>query len=104
MARRTRSSRVASVTDQLDDLSGVPRYIQVARVIASEIRVGTWEIGQPVPSQVQLSQRFGVAKATAARSHARLSEQGYVVAVPGVGMVVKPRSYWPKDEPDTLRP
>jgi DNA-binding GntR family transcriptional regulator len=82
------------MSDELDDLSGVPRYLQVAHVIESEIRSGTWKIGQPVPSQVQLSQRFGIAKATAARAHKHLADLGYLVAVPGVGMVVTPRDRW----------
>lgn len=82
------------MSGELDDLSGIPRYLQVAHVIESEIQSGTWEIGQPIQSQVQLSQRFGIAKATASRSHAWLAERGYVASVPGVGMVVTPRARW----------
>ena len=82
------------MTDDLDDLSGVPRYLQVARIIEAEIRAGTWPTGSPAPSRVILSDRFGVAKETAARAHAWLAQHGYVVAVPGVGMVVTPRERW----------
>jgi len=82
------------VPDDLDDLSGVPRYLQAARIIEREIQAGTWPEGSPVPSRLQLTQRFGIAQATAARAHAYLAEHGYVVAVPGVGMVVTPRSRW----------
>jgi DNA-binding GntR family transcriptional regulator len=85
------------MSDQLDDSSGIARYLQVAHVIEDEIKSGTWQIGHPVPSQVQLSQRFGIAKATAAKSHAWLAERGYVVAVPGVGMVVMQRERWKPD-------
>jgi len=84
------------VSDDLDDLSGVPRYQQVALILEREIRAGTWESGKPVPSRIQLTQRFGIAQATAARAHAWLAERGYVVAVPGVGMVVTPRDRWPR--------
>ncbi len=82
------------MTDDLDDLSGVPRYLQVARIIEAEIRAGTWPAGSPAPSRVTLAERFGVAKETAARAHAWLAQHGYVVAVPGVGMVVTPRERW----------
>lgn len=82
------------MTDDLDDLSGVPRYLQVARIIEAEIRAGTWQAGSPAPSRVTLADRFGVAKETAARAHAWLAQHGYVVAVPGVGMVVTPRERW----------
>jgi GntR family transcriptional regulator len=87
------------MSSELDDLSGKPRYLQIALIIESEIQSGSTEIGDPIPSQVQISQRFGVAKATAAKAHAWLAERGYVVAVPGVGMVVTPRERWKPDPP-----
>lgn len=80
--------------DELDDASGIPRFVQVARIVESEIRSGVWSPGSVVPSQVQLRDRYGIAKTTAGRAHARLTERGMIVAVPGVGMVVRPRSAW----------
>ena len=82
--------------DDLDDLSGVPRYLQAALIIEREIIAGTYTPGNPIPSRIALTQRFGIAQATAARTHAWLAERGYVVAVPGVGMVVTPSSRWPR--------
>lgn len=82
------------MTSELDDLSGVPRYLQVARVIESEIRSGRWEAGKPIQSRNLLAQRFGIAQMTAAKAHAWLADRGYVVAVPGVGMVVTPTDRW----------
>jgi DNA-binding GntR family transcriptional regulator len=92
----TWSTRVTIVPDDLDDLSGVPRYLQVARVIEAEIRAGQWAPGNAVPSRNQLAERFGVARETAARAHAWLTRAGYLVAVPGVGMVVTPANRWPE--------
>jgi len=83
--------------NDLDDLSGVPRYLQAARILETEIIAGTWPIGSPIPSRIALGQRFGIAQATAGRVHAWLAERGYVVAVPGVGMVVTPRDRWSAD-------
>ena len=83
--------------DDLDDLSGVPRYLQVARIIEAEIKAGQWPPGQPVPSRNQLAERFGIARETAARAHSSLARAGYLVAVPGVGMVVTPTERWQKD-------
>src|SRR5260370_189691 len=80
-----------------DDLSGVPRYLQVARIVEAEIRAGQWSPGQAVQSRNQLAQRFGIARETAARAHAWLAKAGYLVAVPGVGMVVAPAERWPQD-------
>jgi DNA-binding GntR family transcriptional regulator len=86
------------MADALDDTSGIPRFVQVARIVESEIRSGVWNPGAVVPSQVQLQQRFGIAKTTAGRAHARLAERGFIVAAPGVGMVVRARSVWAAPE------
>ena len=83
--------------DDLDDLSGVPRYRQIARVIEAEIRAGKPAPGERAPSRAYLAQTFGVARETAARAHHHLVELGYLVAVPGVGMVVTPQNRWPED-------
>ena len=85
--------------DDLDDLSGVPRYLQVARMIEAEIIAGQWTPGHTVQSRNQLATRFGIARETAARAHAWLVTAGYLVAVPGVGMVVTPKDRWPHDGP-----
>lgn len=79
------------VADELDDLSGEPRYIQVARILEREIRAGQWK---QAPSQIRLHQRFGIAKATAGKVHALLADHGYLAAVPGIGMVVTPADRW----------
>ena len=80
--------------DDLDDLSGVPRYLQVGRLLEAEIRAGQWAPGQAVQSRNQLAERFGIARETAARAHAWLVRAGYLVAVPGVGMMVTPTERW----------
>ena len=76
-------------------MSGVPRYLQAALILERQIRAGTWAPGTPAPSRVQLTQRFGIAQATAAKAHAWLADRGYLVTVPGVGMVVTPPNRWP---------
>lgn len=83
---------------ELDDLSGVPRYAQIAHAIEREIRSGQWAPGKPAPSRAQIAQRWGVAKETAAHAHRWLAERGYLVSVAGVGMVVTPKDRWP-DKP-----
>jgi DNA-binding GntR family transcriptional regulator len=84
--------------EELDDLSGVPRYLQVARLVESEIRNGTWQPGKPVPSRADLVQRFGIARETAGSAHRWLAERGYLVNVPGIGMLVTPPARWPDQE------
>ena len=80
--------------DDLDDLSGVPRYLQIARAVEADIRNGVLAPGHAVPSRNDLAGRYGVARETAARAHHWLASRGYVVPVPGVGMVVAPSDRW----------
>ena len=82
----------------IDDLSGLPRYVQVAQIVATEIRAGKWPPGSSAPSRQQLADRFGIARETAARAHRMLAEQGYLVSVPGIGMAVTPPDRWPTDQ------
>jgi DNA-binding GntR family transcriptional regulator len=90
-------SRTGAACGCYHDLSGVPQYLQVARIIEAEIRSGQWTPGNAVPSRNQLAERFGIARETAARAHAWLQPKRVtLVAVPGVGMVVTPTSRWPK--------
>jgi GntR family transcriptional regulator len=85
---------VAMPADELDDFSGIARYMQIARIVEAEIRAGTWQQGSVGPSRTTLAQRFGVAGETARRAQAWLAERGYLVNVPGVGMVVTPPDRW----------
>jgi GntR family transcriptional regulator len=82
----------------IDDLAGIPRYIQVARIIENEIRTGIWKPGGVIPSQNQLSQRFGIARTTAGKAAQLLAARGLVSAVAGIGMVVTPRNRWADPE------
>lgn len=85
-------------TDDLDNLSGVPRWLQIANVVESEIREGVWLPGHVAPSRNTLMQRFGVAGETARHALTHLASLGYLAGVPGVGMVVRPEANWPKGD------
>lgn len=80
------------------DLTSVPRYRQIAARVEAEIRAGVWAPGTPAPSKNALVQRYGVAGETARKAQALLADLGYLVSVPGVGMVVTPREQWPEQE------
>jgi DNA-binding GntR family transcriptional regulator len=88
------------MTDGLDDFSGIPRYVQIGTAVEREIRDGKWQPGNPAPSRTVLMQRFGVASETAKRAQRWLAERGYVVTVPGIGVVVTPSDRWPDSSQD----
>jgi DNA-binding GntR family transcriptional regulator len=75
--------------EDYDPLAPVPRYRQIATILAARIESGELEPDRPVPSEAQLQKEFGVARATARRAIAVLREQGLVVTVPGMGTYVK---------------
>jgi DNA-binding GntR family transcriptional regulator len=83
---------------KIDDLSGIPRYLQIARIVEADIRSGRLEPGNPAPSRNFLAETYGVARETAARAHHWLAERGYLVAVAGIGMVVTPPGRWPAEQ------
>jgi DNA-binding GntR family transcriptional regulator len=74
-----------------DPLAPIPRYRQIAEIIRERIEAGEIQPSRPVPSEVQIEQEFGVARATARRAVALLREWDLVVTVPGLGTYVKPR-------------
>jgi GntR family transcriptional regulator len=78
----------------LNDLSGVPRYLQIAQELERAIRDGEYPPGQPIASRHQVAQTYGVAVETAARAHRWLADRGYLVSVPGIGMLVTPAERW----------
>jgi DNA-binding GntR family transcriptional regulator len=77
---------------EYDPLAPVPRYRQIAAIIRERIESGQLEPNRPIPSEVQIENEFGVARATARRAVAVLRDEGLIVTVPGMGSYVKPKS------------
>jgi DNA-binding transcriptional regulator YhcF (GntR family) len=74
-------------------MSGVnlPRYAQIAAELRDQIEKGTLAPGDRVPSTREITQRWGVAMATATKALAALRQEGIVRPIPGVGTVVGDR-------------
>jgi DNA-binding GntR family transcriptional regulator len=81
---------------EFDPLAPVPRYKQIAAIIRARIERGDIEPDRPIPSEVQIEQEFGVARATARKAVALLREWGMVVTVPGLGSYVVPEDQRPQ--------
>jgi DNA-binding GntR family transcriptional regulator len=74
----------------VDPMSPTPLYVQVADLLAAEIKAGNIAPGAAIPSESRLQQEYGVARGTARRAVALLVERGLVVTVPQRGTYVKP--------------
>lgn len=68
-----------------------PRYMRVANALAGDIRVGTIQPGDLLPTEAQLVERFGVSRATVREALKRLASLGLVVPQHGVGTRVVSR-------------
>lgn len=66
-----------------------PPYAQVADALRSEIFDGTLPAGEPIPSERQIAEDWGVSRATATKAVAMLKSQGLVEAEVGVGTMVR---------------
>ncbi|MFE2145860.1 TetR/AcrR family transcriptional regulator C-terminal domain-containing protein [Streptomyces sp. NPDC059456] len=67
----------------------VPRYSQIVGELRRRIETGELAPGDRVPSTREITQRWGVAMATATKVLTELRREGLVRAVPGVGTVVE---------------
>ncbi|AGZ43582.1 TetR/AcrR family transcriptional regulator C-terminal domain-containing protein [Actinoplanes friuliensis] len=82
---------------------GVPPYRRIAAEIAGRITTGELAPGDRIASTRQLTERYGIAMATATKVLSTLREQGLVRAVPGVGTVVTTQAVTPDAAPDRER-
>jgi len=62
---------------------------QVADALREEIQTGALPPGVPLPSEVALTQRFGVARATARAAVAVLRAEGLIITYAGRGSFVR---------------
>lgn len=76
--------------------SPVPVFQQVRDIIAAEIESGELPENEPIPSQAELTARFGVARGTVAKGVRVLRDEGLVFIVVGRGAWVTPKSERPK--------
>lgn len=73
---------------EIDYGSYIPPYQQIAAELIADIKSGALQPGRAIPSEPQLVQRYGVARATARRAVAYLRDQGYVFTIAHRGSYV----------------
>jgi GntR family transcriptional regulator len=76
---------------EIDYRAELPPHRQIAAWVLARIESGDLQAGQPVPSEKELMDLFGVARTTARRAIAWLREQGAIRTVPGRGSYVTDR-------------
>ncbi|MFI7022792.1 GntR family transcriptional regulator [Micromonospora sp. NPDC049900] len=79
----------------IDHGAPLPPYRQLAGILTARIRRGDWQPNRAIPSEAQLVQEYGLARATVRRAIAVLVDQGVLFVVPQRGTFVKPESEQP---------
>jgi GntR family transcriptional regulator, phosphonate transport system regulatory protein len=72
-------------------LQGVTLWRRIADDVEQEIIAGVYAIGERLPGEVEIAQRFDVNRHTVRRALAELAERGLVRAERGSGTFVEPR-------------
>jgi GntR family transcriptional regulator len=70
----------------------VPRYYQLKTIIREQISTGAWKPGGLIPSERELSERYGVSRMTVRQSLTELVNEGFLYRRQGRGTFVA----WPK--------
>jgi GntR family phosphonate transport system transcriptional regulator len=72
-------------------LPRTPIWKSIAGTLADEIARGHWSVGERLPTEAELSSRFGVNRHTVRRSIAALGDEGLVHSRRGAGVFVAGR-------------
>lgn len=77
-----------STSDELNALTVVPLYKQLAERIEKEIYAAVWTVGMRIPSEMELSEKYGVSRITVRSAINELTEEGLLVKIQGKGTFV----------------
>jgi len=72
----------------LDRNSAIPLYYQIRQQLLEQIQSGELSPGQPIPSEHEISNRFGVSRMTARQATKSLCDEGVAYSRPGLGTFV----------------
>lgn len=67
----------------------LPVYLQIAELLARQIKAGYWHSGERLPTEAELAQRLSVAVGTLRKSLALLEAQGVLERIQGSGTYVR---------------
>ena len=69
-----------------------PRYAMVADALVAEIERGTYAVGDLLPGELEIAERYGLSRHTTREALRRLEEMGLITRRPGIGTIVKARA------------
>lgn len=82
----------------IDRASGLPIYLQIKYQVIHDISMGRLVAGQALPSIRQAARQLAVTPTTVRHAYASLEDEGFVVGLPGKGVVVTELAPTPQAE------
>jgi GntR family transcriptional regulator len=76
--------------DQLKRDSAIPLYFQLQEVLKEKIEMGSWIVGQMIPSEPKLCQSYQVSRTVVRQALSVLEQDGQLRRVRGKGTFVSP--------------
>ncbi|MGK5628282.1 winged helix-turn-helix domain-containing protein [Streptomyces sp. URMC 123] len=73
---------------------GDAKFQHVADVLRMEISDGVYPVGQRIPTQQELQERFEVSRDTVRRALFELRNDGWIESKQGSGTTVRPKEHW----------
>jgi GntR family transcriptional regulator len=67
----------------------LPRYYQLKEIIREKVRAGAWPPGEPIPSERELSEQYGISRMTVRQSVSELVNEGLLFREQGRGTFVE---------------
>ena len=83
------------MSEEVDRGSRIPPSRQVLSAIVGKIERGEYRPDDRLPSIIEMTQIYGIARATGQKVQKALIDQGYAEIEPGLGLFV--RKDWPRD-------
>lgn len=84
----------------LDKNSQQPLYVQLMRILKYAIQNGTYKAGDQIPTEVELSEEYGISRITVRKTIEELCAQGFLVKRQGKGTFVEAPKIYRKVEKD----
>lgn len=75
------------------EVEGVPAYVRIREALRGAILEGVYQVGERIPSESDLAERYHVSRMTARRAVSDLADEGIVVRRPGSGTFVQAPRY-----------
>ena len=72
----------------LEKSNRIPLYFQLKRIFLDRIRKKIYEIGEIIPSEIEIQKKFNVSRITVRRAIMELENEGYLARKPGKGTFV----------------